>query len=266
MIHSILSLNTFWLFVIVLVLSAGLSLLALTIIRKKIGWEIFRENHEVGGFLFNALGLIYAVLIAFVVFATWDEYDSALEYCDKEAIMLQDIFLNSEGLPEESEKQIKQKVLEYLEGVINEDWPLLAVDQSNPKTKEKLIEIWQLYMSIDTLRSEKEKIYFQESISKLNDVTDYRRMRILSSQSHIPVIIWTVIIFGALTSVGFSLFFGTKSLKIQSIMTALFVMTNAIVLLLILDLDHPFAGDTRIMPEPFEYVLEFLKNYSRNHP
>lgn len=265
MIHSILSLNTFWLFMIVLIASASLSLIALIIIRKKIGWEVFRENHEVGGFLFNALGLIYAVLIAFVVFATWDEYDTAQEYCDKEANMLQDIFLNSEGLPEQSERQIKQKVIEYLEGVINEDWPLLAVDESNPRTKDKLIEIWKVYMSIDTLRNEKEKIYFQESLIKLNDITDYRRMRILSAQNHIPVVIWTVIIFGALTSVGFSLFFGTKNLKIQAVMTALFAMTNAIILLLILDLDHPFAGDIKIMPEPFEYILQFLKNYSRTH-
>lgn len=261
MLHDFLSLPTFLMCSIAILIGAGISIIALLIIRKKFHWESIQENHEVGGFLFNALGLIYAVLIAFVVFATWEDYNQAKDYCENEADVLQNLFFDSEGLPAESQMKIKEKILEYLRSVINEDWPLLSIDRSNPRSKEKLMEIWKTFNQMDSPSTEKEKIYFAESLNKLNDITNYRRLRILSSQNHIPIVIWTVIIIGAMTSIGFSLFFGTRSLSVQAAMTSLFAITNAIVILMILALDHPFTGDIRIKPDAFEQILNYLEGY-----
>ncbi len=259
MIHDFLNLPTFLMCSIAMLFSAGLSILALKLVRSKLNWESFRQNHEVGGFLFNALGLIYAVLIAFVVYATWADYNTAQDYCDREANTLQDLYLNTEALPQAHQSQIREKILKYLTQVVNEDWPLLNIDMDNPSSKQTLIALWRLYMKIDTFENENQKVFFEESVSRLNDVTDFRRMRVLSSQNHIPAVVWTVILIGALTSVGFSLFFGTKSFAVQATMTSLFAMTNAIIILLILALDHPYTGDIKINSFPFESVLNFLK-------
>lgn len=265
MIHSFLNLPTELVCILLVLVSSIFSIYALKFLRKRIKWETFRENHEVGGFLFNALGLIYAVLIAFVVYATWSDYTDAKGYCDREANSLQDLFLNSEGLNENAQLHIKNKIFDYLHDVINEDWPMLGIDKGNPKSKEKLIELWKIYLSIDTLKNEKEKILLEQSLLKLNDITDFRRLRILSSQDHIPPVIWTVIIIGALTSIGFSLFFGTRDLKIQAAMTTLFTMTNLFIFYLIFCLDHPFTGDIKIKPDSFQYVLDFLQWYVSKH-
>lgn len=261
MIQYILSLPSFLLYLTAVIISTGIAIYILVRIRKNLSLESFQENHEVGGFMFNALGLIYAVLISFVVYATWSDYNSAQGYCDEEANTLQDLFFDSEGLPEEYQHSVQEKIIDYLRMTINVDWPLLSQDKANPDSKEKLTELWKIYFSIDTLKNEKQKIMFTQSLTKLNDVTDYRRLRILSSQNHIPAIIWTVIIIGALTSVGFSMFFGTRSLIVQALMTSLFTMTNVIILLLILSLDHPFTGDIKISPAPFEQVYNFLQSY-----
>lgn len=244
-------------------LSFGVSAIALLFIRKKFKEESLSENHEFGGFLFNALGLIYAVLVAFVVFATWEEHNSAKDYCDKEANMLQDLYLNSEGLPEEHQEQIKEKVKEYLKAVIDEDWPLLAIDSANSKSRKILLELGNIYMKMDTLNDDKQKIIFSQSVGRLDEAMDYRRLRILSSQNHIPEIIWAVIIFGAITSIGFSLFFITKSFAVQLTMTALFILTNVFIILLILYLDHPFTGDLKILPDAYEQILFYLENPSK---
>ncbi len=201
------------------------------------------------------------MLIAFVVFATWDDYDKAKINSDTEANTIHDLFLNSHGLPEEFQPQIKAKILEYLNEVIEDEWDSLAVGKANHQSKEILVDLWKIYMDMDSLHNDKQKAIFAESISKLNDITDARRMRILDSQNHIPDIIWIVIIFGALTSVGFSLFFGTKSFAIQVTMTSLFTITNVIIILMILNLDNPFSGDAKITPEPFEYVQKYIKEY-----
>ncbi len=260
MIHYFLSLPTFMMCLIAIVVGAGISIIALLIIRRNLSWESFKENHEVGGFLFNALGLIYAVLIAFVVYATWEEYDSAKVYCENEANVLQDLFIDSEGLPESARQPIKEKIMEYLRSVIKDDWPQLSLEEANPESRQIMIELSRLYAGMDSLNTDKQKIYFSESLSKLNQITEFRRLRILSSQSHIPAVIWIVIIIGSLTSIGFSLFFGTRSLAIQAAMTSLFAITNVIVIIMIAALDHPFTGDIGITPEAYEQILKNLQN------
>lgn len=259
MLHDFLNLPTVLLCVISVLIGAGLSILALIIIRKKFHWELFKQNHEVGGFLFNALGLIYAVLVAFVVFATWSDYKDASTNVDLEANQLHDLFMDSYGLPEQYQQEIKNTIAAYLRSIINDEWNLLSIGKPNPASKEILIALWKIYSKIENLNLKREEIIYSESLKKLNNLTDYRRLRILSSQQHIPEIIWIVIIIGALTSIGFSLFFGTKSLMLQCIMTGLFAATNSLVLLLILVLDHPFTGDIKISSLPFQLVLELLQ-------
>jgi hypothetical protein len=259
MLEKFLSLPTFLMCSIAILTGAGISIIALLIIRRKLNWETFQENHEVGGFLFNALGLIYAVLIAFVVFATWDDYNKAKVYCENEANVLQDLYLDTEGLPESSRPAIREKIMEYLIQVIEQDWQMLSKGISNPVSRKTLMELNLLYSEMDDLSTDKEKVYFAESLSKLNQVTEYRRLRNLSSQNHIPAVIWTVIITGSLTSIGFSLFFGARNLVIQATMTSLFAMTNAIVIVMILALDHPFTGDIKITSDAYEQILRYLR-------
>lgn len=260
MLIDFLNLPTVLLCSITMIVSAGVSILALFFIRKRISWEFFRDSHEVGGFLFNALGLIYAVLIAFVVFATWTEYKEAANWVDLEAVTVHDLYLDSEGLDENVRLRLQEKLLDYANVVINEDWPLLSLGIGNDNSREKLHQMWKVLMSVDTIRSSYGEYAFQELVRKFNELSDYRRLRIMSSANHIPGVIWAVIIIGALTSVGFSLFFGTKNLKVQAIMTALFAMTNAIILLLILILDHPFTGDIKIKPDNYIEVRDKIQD------
>ncbi len=245
---------------ITIIVTAGISVGVLILRRRRIHWETFKENHEVGGFLFNALGLIYAVLLAFVVYATWSDYEEVNTVCDKEANIIQNLYLDCEGLPEENQSEIKKDLTEYLEMIVRDDWPLLAKGKTNQESREKLIEIWKNFNSIENPATEKEKIYLGESLDKLNEITELRRLRNLGAQNHIPVIIWTVIFIGAMTSVGFSLFFGTRSFVIQATMTSLFAMTNAIIILMILALDYPFTGEIKISTNVYEQVLLFIKN------
>ncbi|MEO6694922.1 MAG: hypothetical protein ABIY50_00645 [Ignavibacteria bacterium] len=266
MLNNFLNLPTFFLCLIAVSISAALSIVAIIIIRKKFDWQFFKSNHEVAGFLFNALGLIYAVLVAFVVYSAWTDYDEAKHFADEEANQVHDLFLLSKGLPQQYHKPISENLLDYLTLVINTEWPLMNKGKSDIQSTETLVDLWSIYTNIKDLKTSEQNVLFAESLRKLNQLTDYRRLRILSSQDHTPAIIWTVIIIGALTSIGFSFFFGVKNMTVQILMTGLFAMTNALILLLVLVLDHPFSGDDKITSEAFEYVMEYIKKYLAENP
>lgn len=260
MINSFLELPVYLVFLITVFIGSGFSFFALILIRRHFDWESFKENHEVGGFLFNALGLIYAALIAFVVFATWEEYNTSLENSEMEANMLQGLYMLSKGLPEEYQPIIKSEILSYIDDVIENDWPLLDEEKDNQSSRLKLFQIWKIYEGMDKEMDDKQYILYNESLLRLNDLTDYRRLRILSSQSPIPGIMWAVLLIGAMTSIGFSLFFGAKNFLLQAMMTSLFVITNILIILLIANLDNPFSGDVKILPDTFREISKLIES------
>jgi Na+/proline symporter len=62
---------------IISAVSIVISVVGLKIVRRRFSHETLKENHEVAGFIYNAFMLIYAVLVAFVVFVSWTDYSES---------------------------------------------------------------------------------------------------------------------------------------------------------------------------------------------
>jgi uncharacterized protein YacL len=58
-------------FFIVSAITTFFALAGLYLVRKKYSADVLKENHEVAAIIFNAFGLFYGVMVAFVVFVTW---------------------------------------------------------------------------------------------------------------------------------------------------------------------------------------------------
>jgi Na+/proline symporter len=79
-------------FFVVSAITTSLALAGLYLVRKKYSADVLKENHEVAAIIFNAFGLFYGVLLAFVVFVTWNGYDEATKNLQLEANEVADIF------------------------------------------------------------------------------------------------------------------------------------------------------------------------------
>src|SRR2546421_178301 len=66
-------------FLLVSAVTTSIALVGLHFVRKKYSTEVLKENHEVAAIIFNAFGLFYGVIMAFVVFVTWSGYADALK-------------------------------------------------------------------------------------------------------------------------------------------------------------------------------------------
>jgi hypothetical protein len=246
-------------FLIVILLSILLSVIGLKLVRKKFSPEILKEQHEVAGFIFNAFGLIYAVLVAFVVFATWTDYNEARVNTELEANKIADLFLDAQAFPDSIRTVMQQAAVNYARIVYDEEWDYMDRAERNPAALKALEKLWTVYSKIDYDKLTNKSMY-EESLRRLNDLGEYRRLRVLSAENNIPSVIWAVLLIGGITSVCYTYFFGTKNLKAQYMMTAALAVTNALILFLIYILDHPFAGASGITKEPFEMILEMFRN------
>src|SRR5215467_4328906 len=66
-------------------ITTGVALAGLYLVRRRYPAEVLKENHEVAAIIFNAFGLFYGVMVAFVVFVTWSGYSDATKNLQMEA-------------------------------------------------------------------------------------------------------------------------------------------------------------------------------------
>jgi tryptophan-rich sensory protein len=249
-----------WLAIIVVgAVSVTLSLLGLKFVRRRFSSEMLRENHEVAGFIFNAFGLIYAVLLAFVVYVSWSDYTQSKRNTEIETNLIGDLFMDAEGYPDTLKTKIRQEVLSYLDYVVNREWDAMQEGSISAESRWQLESLWEIYLKLDTKQISNIPAY-QESLKRFNDLVEYRRLRIISSNDFIPGVIWLVLFICAAASIGYTFFFGSKNLRAQYVMTAVLTLVNSIVLLLIFILDHPFQGSTRVTSYAFEQTLTFFRH------
>src|SRR5437867_10051126 len=106
-------------FLIVSAIPTFVAIAGLYLVRKKYSTEVLRENHEVAAIIFNAFGLFYGVVVAFVVFVTWSGYDDATKNLQLEANEIDDIFHISKAFPSPVNKIIQQGLIDYTDSVYN---------------------------------------------------------------------------------------------------------------------------------------------------
>jgi hypothetical protein len=230
----------------------------LRFVRKRYPQEVLKENHEVAAVMFNAFGLLYAIVVAFVVFATWGRYDDAGKDLELEASQAADIFFVARAFPDSTSKQIRQALLEYTSSVVEDEFMTMSQGKASAKTIAAISKLNRIFLNMDT-KTMANTIVYEEAFKRLNDLGQYRRLRIFASKDSIPSVIWLVLITGAFIMVSYTYFFGIKKVLPQNLMTAALTITVTLILFLIFILDHPFVGTTSISSAPMKQVMETMQ-------
>lgn len=236
-------------FFIVSAITTFLSLLGLYLVRRKYSAEVLKENHEVAAIIFNAFGLFYGVLVAFVVFVTWSGYDEATKNLQMEASEALDIFHTASVFPESPKKIIQQGLREYLNEVYNDEVPKMAVGDLQLYAGGAHNSLRVLFGQVDASSIPNRELY-GEALRCLNNLAQYRRMRIFAGNDTVPPVIWLVLLVGGAIAVSYTFFFGMKNIRAQYLITMTLTVTVTSILFLVYVLDHPFTGTSRVSLEP----------------
>src|SRR5437764_14663482 len=87
-------------FFIVSAITTSFAPLGVHLVRKKYSADVLKENHEVATIIFNAFGLFYGVMVAFVVCVTWSGYDEATKHLKLESSCALDISQSAATFPD----------------------------------------------------------------------------------------------------------------------------------------------------------------------
>ena len=83
---------------------------------------------------------------------------------------------------------------------------------------------------------------FPQALHLLAVIEDNRNERLDSADGSVPMILWLVLIAGAVITLGYPAFFGTMNVVAQALMTATLAALVALVLVPAILLDFPFMA------------------------
>lgn len=254
-----------WLWGILLVgMLVLLAVAGILLARRKVGVEVLKLNNEVAGFIYGVIGVLYAVLLGFTAIIVWERFDSAQAGADQEANALADLYRDAQAFPDDVRREMETHLHAYATLVAENEWAAMAERKPSPETWEVYNRLWRTYHVFQP-QTDHEKIWYAQSLTKLNQLGDQRRLRLLSSRSHgVPGVIWVVLLGAGIITIGFSFLFGTRSAKAQVLMTSGLATIIALVLFSIMALEQPFAGITRVEPESFHQVANIFDVWSKS--
>jgi Protein of unknown function (DUF4239) len=245
-------------FFIVSAVTTFFALAGLYLVRRKYSAEVLKENHEVAAIIFNAFGLFYGVLLAFVVFVTWNGYDEATKNLQLEANEIADIFHITQVFPDAPRKMLQDTLMDYVSSVYNDELKRMSQDQISLHSNEPMVKLITTFYQIDEKSVPNRQIY-AEALKRLNNLAEYRRLRIFAGNDTVPFVVWLVLLIGSVISISYTYFFGMKNIRAQYLIAASLTVTITLILFLIYVLDHPFTGTSKVSAEPLKDVMEIMQ-------
>ena len=193
------------------------------------------------------------MLVGFAAITVWERYDRAQASVAQEANDLADLYRDAQTFPSDIRAQLGSQIRDYVRLAVDKEWPAMADGKSSPEVWDAYIQLWRTYYQFAPA-TDQEKTWYSQSLTKLNDLGDQRRLRLLMSRiGSVPIMMWIALLgTGAIT--------GTPNAIAQVIMSLGLAFTIALVMLAIVALGQPFAGISRVGHQPFDQLEGMFKH------
>jgi hypothetical protein len=262
MANLVYSIPTWPLGLLIVGLAATVSALGLTLVHRVVPLDVRRTQNDVAGYISNIAAFVYAVVLAFLAVAVWQEYGDAQATAQLEANLAGDIYYQAEGYPEPFRRRIRAGIAAYVDAVIEDEWPRQARGATeSPVAWTGLAALYRDLLTFEP-RDMRERLVHTEQLRSMHRLFDHRRTRIYQGSSGLHPVVWTVILIGSVLIVAFAYFMGTGNFRAHMAMTAFLGASIGLVIFLIVALDYPFRGDIGIKPDAFVEVREHLRRFS----
>ncbi len=111
-------------FGVLVVIGACLAAVAgLELVQRLVPAEKREQHNDVAGFLYAVVGVTYAVLLALLVIAVWEQYQKANEAVESEANGVAEVAWLARRLPEPEHHELQEDARSYAQEVVDQEWP-----------------------------------------------------------------------------------------------------------------------------------------------
>jgi hypothetical protein len=242
------------LFILFVAGSIAFAIAGVFIGRKVLHHHVKEGHNDVMVPLFLTAGVIYAVLLAFMVIAMWESYDAAKANVAQEASLLVPMYRQSQAMAPEKGAQMRHLIREYAEGVAKGWENFRHTGKGSANARYNANKIVAVFTSMEPATKSRE-IVTAQFLTTFSEMLLARNKRILQASESLSWIMWVAVIGGAMVTVGMTFVLYMDHPMPQYVMTCVLSTAIGLLLFLMVVLNRPFLGPLGIEPEPYEASL-----------
>jgi hypothetical protein len=243
---------------LVVILTVVASLLLIVGMNRLWPPQTRRAHNELIGWQLTVLGTTYAVIVGFMLYTVWTNFGVADANVSAEANSLANVYQLAEGLPASQRAELRKAATAYADTVVNTEWPAMERDDGRFVADTTKDEMWRILMTVKTA-SPTESTAEDHAISELSQMSESRRMRQLASGSHLPGVLWCVLLVGGFLTVVSACMFGAENMTLHTLQVAFFSLLIALILVAIADIDQPFRGAVHVSDAAFRRAQQTMQ-------
>ncbi len=228
------------------------------LLQRRFRSEMLQRHNDVAGPLFSAVGVLYAVVLGFVVVVVWQKYDGTVSNVENEVNATGDLYHVVDGFPAGPRSRIRSGLMDYVVIVLRDEWPDMARKENVPQLGLNRLESVSHMISTFSPANFEQFAAQQAAIADDQRLMDARRSRLIEAIPAVPAVLWFALVVGALSMVAFCYIFGVENRPAQLMMTAILVGLIGILFVVIEAFSTPFSGSVRISAEGWTYLQQHL--------
>jgi Protein of unknown function (DUF4239) len=199
----------------IVALTVALAVGGLVLVRRSVELGTLEAHHDVAGFILAVVGVVYAVLLAFLVVVVWQQYEDSRATANEEAVVVGTLYRDALALGPTG-PPARLALAAYARSVIDSEWPEMAAHQRESRETDRALDrVWHAFR-VEHPPARHLAPFHAEAIQRLHEVSQLRRTRVFDSQSAMPPPLWGVLIAGGLITVGFTYFFAVSNFRARS--------------------------------------------------
>jgi hypothetical protein len=226
------------------------------VVRRLIRHHVREGHNDVLVPLFLTAGVIYAVLLGFMVVGEWEAYDAAHANAAEEAALLVPLYRQTIVIMPEKRAEVRKLIREYAEDVIK-GWHRFVAGERNRKAGHDTNELLQVFGSIIPETKTQEIVLAQFLQTYTHMVLD-RNKRYVQAAESLSWIMWLAAIAGGVVTVGMSFILFMDRFWPQ-------VLAVSVMAALIGVFSRPFVGPLAIEAAPFEQSLKVFDDVDQGN-
>jgi hypothetical protein len=234
------------------------------LVHRRVRVDVRRRHQEVGTTIFLQLGVIFAVLLAFVFSEVWSDYNAAGSSIELECSALEGAAELASALPPAQAYPVLRAEQAYVDGVIHQEWPLMFATRSEDVDVDDMLHT----AIVTTARLHPADVadlgLRQQILGYLEQAHTQRTIRTFQLGSGVPTFLWGLLIsFGIVLAVFVSMA-GVESGRALVSFSVTFAAAVAAILVLIHLLDFPFEGALALPPGHFVHTLHRITELAQS--
>ena len=251
--------------VVLAILVVGASV-AFAVCGTLIGRRLVRNNmaafhNEIVISLFAAAGVVYAVLLGFLVVVVWEAYDGAHHNLADEAATLVPLYRLTYGMEAAEGKEFRGLIRTYADAVIHDEWPTLGSSVAgSQKARRAIGDIDRVFARIDAQTKQHDALIDAEFLRTKSKVLADRNERLIEASDRIPWIMWLGAVGGGLIVMVMSFFMYMERVWPHVLMAGLMGGLIGLLLFIMSTLSSPFTGPLALGPEHFQYAVQIMND------